>query len=446
MRIHSLFLALVISSFTIINAQCPNSNRAGIHIIQQGENLYRISMKYNVSIDDICQWNNITINQTLPICSELKVSAPNYIDINIPQEYNTTPSAPILTSREVNLNSTPAISAYRKQGGNRHVVQEGETLAGLAALYGYTEARFREFNAMGNLDEITPGSIIFSTDCACSRISYNDPSSYGYQGNETDNNPFTNINNKDIPSSYDFPNNNNTNNFNNSNTTGFDDNSNNNNFNNNRFTLPIKTPPSNTNINNRKPIDLNNNNNNNNTDSFNNASTSYMSNEEQSMLDEINLLRSDPSGYVPYVQAYVTAQKNNNGFPINQTVVDELIQELYNTPALSTLVPTPCIYRAAKKHGQDILQRGKSGHTGSDGSWPWDRVKRECPQMTDGNENLVGGLSTVRESVIILLIDDGIPNRGHRKTLLNAKWKYGAAYKIGQVAYMPNSWVQLFGY
>ena len=66
--------------------------------------------------------------------------------------------------------------------------------------------------------------------------------------------------------------------------------------------------------------------------------------------------------------------------------------------------------------------------------------------MTDGNENLVGGPADVREAVILLLVDDGIPSRGHRKTLLNKDWQYGATYKIGKVGYMPNCWVQKFGY
>jgi len=65
--------------------------------------------------------------------------------------------------------------------------------------------------------------------------------------------------------------------------------------------------------------------------------------------------------------------------------------------------------------------------------------------MQDGNENLVGGPASVREAVIILLIDEGIANRGHRKTLLNPNWKYAAAFKIGQVGGMPNCWVQKFG-
>ena len=65
--------------------------------------------------------------------------------------------------------------------------------------------------------------------------------------------------------------------------------------------------------------------------------------------------------------------------------------------------------------------------------------------MTDGNENLVGGLNTARESVINLLIDAGIPDRGHRMTLMEPRWEYVACHKIGNIGEMPNCWIQVFG-
>ena len=66
--------------------------------------------------------------------------------------------------------------------------------------------------------------------------------------------------------------------------------------------------------------------------------------------------------------------------------------------------------------------------------------------MQDGNENLVGGPDDIRRAVILLLVDDGIPNRGHRKALLNPAWKYVACHKVGTIGSMPNSWIQNFAY
>lgn len=170
-----------------------------------------------------------------------------------------------------------------------------------------------------------------------------------------------------------------------------------------------------------------------------------MTSEEMQMVDEINLVRSNPAGYIPYIQAYINDQKANGGMGNPEASANELIQELRNMPKLNTLQTTQCIYEAARKHGQDQIKMGSADHTGSDGSHSWDRVKRECPQLKDGNENLVGGPSDIRKAVITLLVDDGIESRGHRRTMLQNDWQYVACYKVGTVGGMPNCWVQNFG-
>ena len=176
-----------------------------------------------------------------------------------------------------------------------------------------------------------------------------------------------------------------------------------------------------------------------------NASAAYMKSEELSMIDEINLVRGNPAGYIPYIEEYIRKIERGEGFGSVATC-QELIRELRNTPTLSILEPTECLYQAARNHGEDQRPTGSTDHVGTDGSYPWDRVLKSCPHLTDGNENLVGGPSSVREAVILLLVDDGIPNRGHRRTMLNKDWKYVACYKIGQVGQMPNSWVQKYAY
>ena len=66
--------------------------------------------------------------------------------------------------------------------------------------------------------------------------------------------------------------------------------------------------------------------------------------------------------------------------------------------------------------------------------------------MQEGNENLVAGTPSVRTAVILLLIDEGIPTRGHRKTLLKPEWRYVGCYNVGTVGSFPHYWVQNFGY
>lgn len=429
MKKNNLFTLFFIFFASQLIAQCPNFSRPGVHVVQSGENLYRISKRYNVTTFDLGQWNNIPTDITLYACQELVVSGPTY---NNKVTYYGNDFVERGNDNYTYANNTNYEgSNYIKQGGNRHTIQAGETISGLAELYGYTEQRFRNINLVQAGEELSVGSVILSSDCACDRITTYDDLNNQVRPNGR--NTSTTIlrdrgGNQNIGRDYDR----------------FYDNPQGNIQSNN-------TPP---------PAQLITSRNNPYTpttygtraESRRISGTSasinatYMSSEELAMMEEINLLRSNPARYIPYIEQYKRDIQSGKSFGSSLAVCDELIAELRITPPLSILQPTPCIYNAAKKHGLDQKARGSTGHDGSDGSWPWDRVKRECTQMTDGNENLVGGPADVREAVILLLVDDGIPSRGHRKTLLNKNWLYGATYKIGKVGYMPNCWVQKFGY
>ncbi len=178
---------------------------------------------------------------------------------------------------------------------------------------------------------------------------------------------------------------------------------------------------------------------------------SYMSSREKDMIKEINLIRSNPKGYIPIVEAYIKDQEAQMSQIISgkEYVRDEiktakeLIKELRKTSPMSILQPNEGVYKAAKIHGIEGKKKGSLNHVGSNGSWPWDRIKKHAG-FANGGENLVGGLSDVRESVMVLLVDSGIDGRGHRKALLNPQWSYVACYEVGQVGTMPHYWVQNF--
>lgn len=187
------------------------------------------------------------------------------------------------------------------------------------------------------------------------------------------------------------------------------------------------------------------------TNFMNAASTPVMENntsmtpDEIKMVEEINLVRRNPAGYIVHVEQYIKDLERKQGNATAITAARELITELFAMPILSTLQPMECIYAAGKKYGIEQRKRGVADHQGADGTMPWDRIMRACPALKDGNENLVGGPSDIREAVILLLVDDGIQSRGHRRTILQPSWKYIACHKMGQVGTMPNYWVQQFG-
>lgn len=180
-----------------------------------------------------------------------------------------------------------------------------------------------------------------------------------------------------------------------------------------------------------------------------NVSYDYMKSEEQAMIEEINLFRGNPRAYIKHVENYLREYKQA-GWDAATTKdeidsANELIRELQNTGPLTILLPNRKLHRVAVEHGEHMKQTGQITHSGADGTQPYQRIRKKAA-MKDGNENLVGGGNTVRESVIMLLVDSGIPNRGHRKVLMDSNWQYVSCYKIGTVGGMPNTWVQNFGY
>jgi uncharacterized protein YkwD len=66
---------------------------------------------------------------------------------------------------------------------------------------------------------------------------------------------------------------------------------------------------------------------------------------------------------------------------------------------------------------RDLAVNSRTGHTGSDGSSVTDRISRHCSvRWVTHAENITYGNDSymARDAVIDLLIDDGVPSRGHR--------------------------------
>lgn len=206
----------------------------------------------------------------------------------------------------------------------------------------------------------------------------------------------------------------------------------------------------------------------------------YMKPEEREMIYEINRLRSNPASYLQYLEPMLkNAQqvlqqygKGERNYSLTYTIVNKdgserkaidttwhytneeyvralttLTDELRKMKKLSILLPDRGIYAAAKKHAEDNnAHNWRLLHTGSDGSLPWDRIRKFSPAMRFGNENIAGstGKPTPRDIVIQLLVDAGIPGYGHRANLLNPHWTHVGCtiiYYQGTMQY----WVQNFG-
>lgn len=150
---------------------------------------------------------------------------------------------------------------------------------------------------------------------------------------------------------------------------------------------------------------------------------------EQQVLAELNLARTDPSGYARHIDRLLQYFDGNllriPGAVALRTsegarAVREAVDALRAQSPLPALAASPGLARAARDHAEDLGPRGAFGHAGSDGSRMDGRISRYGEWDGTAAENISYGSDAPRDVVIGLLVDDGVPSRGHRHNVLNA--------------------------
>jgi uncharacterized protein YkwD len=153
----------------------------------------------------------------------------------------------------------------------------------------------------------------------------------------------------------------------------------------------------------------------------------YLSPLEKDIVLEMNKVRSDPAKYAelyirPRLQYYngnlyqapgQIAIQTNEG----KKAVEGCVNALSKMRSAEPLLPEKGLFLAARDHAADQGKTGKTGHNGSDKSTPSSRTARYGKGSYIG-ENIAYGSNTGREIVVDLLIDDGVPSRGHRQNIM----------------------------
>lgn len=154
---------------------------------------------------------------------------------------------------------------------------------------------------------------------------------------------------------------------------------------------------------------------------------------EQEVLSELNLARQKPLEYAKYVEDHRARFNPDGTFTLRSRVkmvtkegvkaVDEAIAFLKQVKAVGPLEYSAGLSRAARDHVEDLGPKGQVGHGGSDGSDPASRVKRYGEWETTTGENIAFGHDDARTTVIQLIVDDGVPSRGHRTNIFQPKYR-----------------------
>ncbi len=150
------------------------------------------------------------------------------------------------------------------------------------------------------------------------------------------------------------------------------------------------------------------------------------------VLAAVNRARTDPAGFATILQQYRSRLQGRRYFePAANTwivtqegvaAVDEAIAVLRAMPPLPPLAMQPGLTQAAQDHVAWQGPRGEVGHTGAGQSSPFDRMRRHGVHKRMTGENISYG-PTGTQVVIDLLVDDGVPSRGHRHNLLEPGYR-----------------------
>lgn len=167
-----------------------------------------------------------------------------------------------------------------------------------------------------------------------------------------------------------------------------------------------------------------------NTNDFPNGEdrSGYLSGLEREVVKELNLARSQPAEYadflIGYSKLFVGRELRESGeiaimTKEGRSAVNEAIRFLKSQKSLPYLTASKGMSKAAADLVRMQETTSQTGHTGRDGSKFSDRINRYGTWGGSCAENIDYGNNTARKIVMALIVDDGVSNRGHRKSIFD---------------------------
>ena len=159
---------------------------------------------------------------------------------------------------------------------------------------------------------------------------------------------------------------------------------------------------------------------------------------DRKVFDYENEVRKNPKMLIPKLKAMLPKftgktykepgsnmnWRTNEGAP----AVQEAIDFLQKQKSVASLDWSDALRKAARDHVNDMGPTGKTGHTGTDGSDPFTRMKRYTALKGQSGENIQYGVNDPEKAIEALIIDDGVPSRGHRTGIFNDAFKSVGIY------------------
>ena len=153
---------------------------------------------------------------------------------------------------------------------------------------------------------------------------------------------------------------------------------------------------------------------------------------EKEVAEAHNLLRTRPLSGVAYLEDVLERMDGQGRVRLDENTylkttegrhaVVEAIAFLRQQKPLPALLNVSGLATAAKSHAVDQSATGRVGHQSSDGSSPNQRILRQGFSTLTG-ENIHYGDSKAMAVVMDLIVDDGVPDRGHRTNIFSPEYR-----------------------
>ncbi len=145
----------------------------------------------------------------------------------------------------------------------------------------------------------------------------------------------------------------------------------------------------------------------------------YANAQSEAALKIMNEVRTDPQGFLnlrllPYLKEH---ELENNSY------AKSLVSELRVAKPVNALQSSSVLEKLARGHAIDMGEKGKVGHTSSNGTTFENRIRKKIKTGMIA-ENCDYGNAEPLDIVMSLLIDDEITSLGHRKNILHPSLNY----------------------
>jgi uncharacterized protein YkwD len=149
---------------------------------------------------------------------------------------------------------------------------------------------------------------------------------------------------------------------------------------------------------------------------------------DDAVLAELNLARQNPAEYAHDLQIQRVAAPQEAGDDADPNALAEAVEFLERQAPLEPLRRDPRLDASAADH---VTAQGASGQVGH-GEFAR-RVHSHVMGASLAGEDIYYGIQGPREVVRRLIVDKGVPDRGHRVNI------FGAAFQAGGVACGPHA-------